>query len=102
MQLRDHPLMSYHCSKNWPPVWTRARGNVVKTVAGEVGVLSYVHSNDGLASRCYLVMDHEGETYVGTLLFDDHAFCEQMINLLRLCVNRSIKDIGDLDLSHMF
>jgi hypothetical protein len=100
MQLRDHPLMSYRHSKNWPPVWTRARGDVVKTVAGEVGVLSFVHSNERLASRCYLVMDHEGETYVGTLLFDDHAFCEQVTNLLRLYVNRSIKDIGDLDLSH--
>src|SRR6185503_10460911 len=100
MQLRDHPLMSYRQLKNWPPVWTRARDKMVKTVVGEVGVLSYVHSNATLSSRCYLVMDYEDETYVGTLLFDDHAFCEQVGNFLRLHVNRSIKDIGDLDLSH--
>jgi hypothetical protein len=102
MQLRDHPLMSYRHSKNWPPIWTCARGEVIKTVSGEVGVLSYVHSNAKLSSRCYLVIDYEGETYVGTLLFDNHGFCEQVTNFLRLQVNRPIRDIGDLDLSHTF
>jgi hypothetical protein len=100
MELRDHPLMSYRRLKNWPPVWTRARGNVVKTVTGEVGVLTYVYSNARLSSRCFLVMDYEGETYVGTLIFGNQAFCEQVSDLLRSHLNKSIKEIGDLDLTH--
>jgi hypothetical protein len=102
MQLRDHPLMSYGQLKNWPPVWTRARDSMIKTVMGEVGVLTYVHCNAEIPSRCYLVMDYEGETYVGTLLFDDDTFCQQVANFLRLYVNYSIEDVGDLDISHMF
>ena len=45
-------------------------------------------------------MDYEGETYVGTLFFEDHPFCAQISNLLRLHVSHAITDIGDLDLSH--
>jgi hypothetical protein len=100
MKLRDHPLMSYRGLTNWPPVWTRARGNVVKTVRGEVGILAYVHCNAQSSSRCYLIMDYEGETYVGTLIFGDQAFCTQITDLLRLHLKRSIKEIGDLELSH--
>jgi hypothetical protein len=99
MKLRDHPLMSYRGLKNWPPTWSRARSNVVKTVRGEVGVLAYVHSNPKVSGKCYLVMDYDGETYVGTLIFENHAFCKQVGNLLNLHLKRSIKDIGDLDLS---
>ena len=101
MKLRNHPLMSYRGLKNWPPVWTRAKNNVVKTVNGEVGILTYVHSNAQSSSRCYLIMDYEGETYVGTLIFGNQAFCKQFSDLLRLHLKSPIKDIGDLDVSHM-
>lgn len=100
MKLRDHPLMSYRGLTNWPPIWTRARSNVVKTVRGEVGVLAYVHSNAQSSSRCYLIMDYEDETYVGTLIFGDQAFCKQITDLLRLYLKHPIKDIGDLEISH--
>jgi hypothetical protein len=100
MKLRDHPLMSYRGLKNWPPTWTRTRSSVVTTVRGEVGVLTYVHSNPQVSDKCYLVMDYEGETYVGTLIFENHAFCTQVGDLLGLHLKRPIKDIGDLDLSY--
>ena len=100
MQLRDHPLMSYRGMSNWPPVWTRTRNNDVKTVRGEIGVLTYVYSNPQLSSRCFLVIDYEGETYVGALIFESHAFCQQVTDLLWSHMNRSIKEIGDLDLSY--
>lgn len=99
MKLRDHPLMSHRGVRNWPPVWTRARDNTVKTVRGEVGILTYVHSNALSVSRCYLVMDYEGEAYVGTLIFGDKAFCNQICDLLRLHLEWPTKEIGDLDLS---
>ncbi len=92
--------MSYRGSKNWPPTWTNARNNDVKTIKGEIGVLVYVHSHAELSTRMYLVMDHDGKTYVGTLIFENNTFCKQIGNLLRLHLKRPIKDIGDLDLSH--
>ncbi len=99
MKLRNHPLMSYRGLSNWPPVWTQARRDSVKTVIGEVGTLIYVHSNPLMSSKCFLVMEHGGETYVGTLLFDNDAFCRQINILLQCHLKRSIRDIGDLDLS---
>ncbi len=32
--------------------------------------------------------------------FDDPRFCSQIFTILQANVDRSIKDIGDLDLSH--
>ena len=93
MKLRDHPRV-----KNWPPVWTQTAHGSTKTVRGEFGVLQYVHANPELSGKCYLVVDYEGETYVGTLIFESHAFCEQFIHLLRSQMNRSIKEIGDLEI----
>jgi len=98
MKLRDHPLMNYQGVKNWPPIWTCARNGGIATVKGEVGVLTYVHANARLSSRLSLVMDYEAETYVGTLIFASQAFCKQVSDVLRLHLNRPIKDIGDLDL----
>ncbi len=96
MKLRDHPLMSYRGLKNWPPVWTHARDNNFKTVRGEIGVLAYVHSNAQSSNRCYLVIDYEGETYVGTLIFGNQTFCKQITDLLRLHLKRPIKELGEL------
>jgi len=66
---------------------------------GEVGVLKYVHSNSLMSNKCFLVIDFQNEAYIGSLIFKDHAFCGQISNLLRDHVGRSIKEIGDLDLS---
>jgi hypothetical protein len=100
MKLRDHPLMSYRGVPNWPPVWTlAARNGSVMTLMGEVGVLKYVHSNSLMSNKCFLVIDFQHEAYIGSLIFKDHSFCGQISHLLRDHVGRSIKDIGDLDLS---
>jgi len=101
MQLRDHPLMSYRGVRNWPPVWTLARDHSVKALMGEVGVLKYVHSNSLMSNKCFLVIDLEEKTYIGSLIFKDHAFCGQISNLLREQVGCPIEEIGDLDVSHL-
>jgi hypothetical protein len=101
MKLRDHPLISYRRLSNWPPVWTRYNADkTVKTLQGEVGVLAYVHSNARISNRCYLVINYGGESYVGTLIFDNQTFCKQVIELLQTNLHRTIREIGDLDLSH--
>ena len=53
--------MSYRGWKNWPPTWTNARNNDVKTIKGEIGVLVYVHSHAELSTRMYLVMTMTGK-----------------------------------------
>ena len=71
MKLRDHPLMSYYATRNWPPVWIEKFAQN-KTLKGEIGVQE---------------------------LFDDPSFCALIGNLLRAHINKSIEEIDSLDLS---
>jgi len=93
--------MSYWTVPNWPPVWTLARNSSVRTLRGEVGVLTQVLSNSEMSRKCYLVIDFEGERYVGTLLCDDPAFNLQIPRILENYLGRPIKEIGDLDVGHL-
>jgi hypothetical protein len=100
MQLRDHPLMSCHGASNWPPVWTQANLSVEKPkiIRDEVGILVYIRGYEGASTKCYLVIEYEGEHYVGVLLFEDMAFCRRITDLLEQHIGRSIEEIGDLDI----
>jgi hypothetical protein len=100
MELRVHPFMRRRGVPNWPPIWTRPRKEGNKTTRGEVGILRYVHVKDPISNKCFLVIEHDKEHYVGCLIFDDVAFCSQISNLLRDQVGRPVKEIGDLDLSY--
>jgi hypothetical protein len=101
MLLRDHPLMSRYHVPNWPPVWTWVDGEQNKFPRGEVGILKWVGlSGIQPSDRCYLYIEHEESTYLGCLLFDDHPFCRYVAKLLESNCNRSIAEIGSLDLSH--
>jgi hypothetical protein len=53
-------------------------------------------------NRCFLLISHEGSEYLGCLLFDDQAFCRQVMELLKAHCNRTIAEIGSLDVSHTF
>jgi len=44
-------------------------------------------------------MDFNGASYLGCLLIDDNAFCRQKVELLLANCNKTIADIGSLDLS---
>jgi hypothetical protein len=101
MLLRDHPLMSRYGVPNRPPVWTWVDGLENKFPKGEVGILKWVGLS-GLQppDRCYLYIEHEGSTYLGCLLFDDHAFCRYVAKLLESYGNRPIAEIGSIDLAH--
>jgi hypothetical protein len=103
MELRNYPAMSYRGICNWPPIWTQAqKGEPPKMLRGEIGVLAYVYANEKLSTKCFLVIDHRNDRYVGTLLFDDVATCRQIALILKTHTGRLIKEIGDLDISHMF
>jgi hypothetical protein len=101
MELRNYPGMTFRGICNWPPTWTQPQKNAApKTRRGEIGVLAYVYANENLSSKCFLVIDHEKERYVGALLFDDIAICRQIALILKTHTGRPIKEIGDLDMSH--
>jgi hypothetical protein len=101
MLLRDHPLTSRYGVPNWPPVWTWVDGLENKFPRGEVGILRWVGLTDILPTdRCYLYIDHEGSSYLGCLLFVDHAFCRDLAKLLDNYCNRPIAEIGSIHLAH--
>jgi hypothetical protein len=101
MLLRNHPLMRYRGLSNWPPAWLWIDGVENKHPRGEIGILTSVEvSNVPPANRCFLCIDYEGSSYMGCLLFDDRAFCGQIVTLLRGYLNRPIAEIGSLDLSY--
>jgi len=93
--------MAYHGVRNWPPVWTWVNGPDDKQPTGEMGTLRMVLvAKTRPTDRCFLLIRDEECYYLGCLLFDDHAFCRQITNLLRKHCNRAVLEIGDLDLSH--
>lgn len=101
MKLRDHPLMSYRSIPNWPPVWTTTRFENHPRPTGEVGTLEEAVVTDLFDNKIFLVMHNiDGNRYLGSLLFDDSAFCRQVYASLKLHRGKLIQDIGDLDLSH--
>ena len=76
MKLRDHPLMSYRGNSNWPPVWTPRTGAVRRSLRGEIGRLELVYCHPRISERFFLVIEHEGSFYTGSLLFSDPAFAK--------------------------
>ena len=100
MLLRDHPLMSYKHVPNWPPRWIWIDGPEDKHPKGEVGILRAVLLSKDRVNRCFLLIFHQESSYIGCLLFDNHAFCSQIVKLLKGYCNRSIAEIGSLDLSY--
>lgn len=101
LPLRDHPLMSYQGLRNWPPEWTWVGGQSNLQPQGEIGVLqSVVISHTQPPARCFLYVEYQGSSYMGCLLFDDPNFCREVATLLQACCNRSIAEIGSIDVSH--
>ena len=46
----------------------------------------------------FLFIDYQAFRYVGSMSFDDSISCQKIYNLLKPNVDRSIKEIGDLEL----
>ncbi len=100
MQLRDHPLVLKHDRSIWPPIWTNTRLNKKDKPRGEVGILRQVLMNETFDTQCFLMIEYNGNQYMGCLNFSQAGFCKQICAILELMIGRSLTDIGDLDLSH--
>jgi hypothetical protein len=93
--------MSFHGIPNWPPTWIWIDGPEEKRPKGEIGILqSVLLSKLDRANRCFLLILYEQSSYLGCLIFDDEIFCGQITKLLQRNCNRSIAEIGSLDLKH--
>jgi hypothetical protein len=100
MLLRNHPLVSKGTVSSWPPAWTCVAGSGDEHPQGEIGILRAVaKSNIEPANRCFLYIDHEGSSYIGCLMCGDHAFCSQLVKVLEANRNKTIADIGSLDIT---
>jgi hypothetical protein len=101
MQLRNHPLMTRKSGlKTWPPNWTTTHRNRDEKPIGEVGTLEDVMMSDLIPNKVFMWILWEDVRYMGFLSFDDVTFCSQIGTLLKANIGRSLKEIGDLDLSH--
>ena len=101
MLLRNHPLMRYRGLPSWPPAWTWIDGGEDKHPKGELGILRATFlSKIQPVDRCFLLISYEGASYMGCLLFDNSAFCNQIMKLLQDYHNRPIAEIGSIDLAH--
>ena len=67
-------------------------------VSGEVGVLNDIRLSTVTGTRCIIVMEHLGTSYVGELSFDDDALCRRVVNFLNAHCGESIVQIADLDI----
>ena len=102
MLLREHPLFMYRGMVNWPPFWRWIGGGNDKRPRGEVGTLRRVEKSKVLpANRCFLYIDYEDASYIGCLLCSDHVFCSQIVRILQANLNKTIAEIGSLDISHL-
>jgi hypothetical protein len=71
-------------------------------LTGEIGRLTRIRISDLPSTRrCFLHMQHEQSSYIGCLLFDEAAFCQQITEILQSCCNRPIAEIGSIDLAHI-
>ena len=101
VKLRDHPQMNFAGYPNWPPIWVSAAGSkTYKKTSGEVGILLGLIFNKAAPDRLFLRMENRTGRYLGCLAFNDHVFCRQLSIFLQDHIGKSIKEIGDLDLSH--
>ena len=101
IKLRDHPLMTRKTGTvSWPPQWQWV-GHERSVVQGELGMLEDVSMHDLIENKIFIAMAHMSERYIAVLGFDDGMFAKQLYSLLVRQIGHSIREIGDLDLSHL-
>lgn len=100
MELRDHPGVRYAGVKSWPPVWSSLQHIPRTRLQGEIGVLTSAYTTSAAAKICFLIIEHEAESYVGALMLDDRALCAEICQLLKKNLGHPIAEIGGLDLGY--
>lgn len=101
MLLRETPLLMHQHSRSWPPTWVYCGGLDNTHPRGEVGILKTVYLSVVKPSTgCYLIMEHAGAEYMGTLFVNDAALCLEIYEVLLRHCGKAIQEIGNIDLSN--
>jgi hypothetical protein len=94
--------MRYKGASSWPPAWLWQGGAETTHPQGEIGILKDVLlSFSAPDTTCFLIMEHRGAQYIGALLLNDPAFHKQICRILFRNRGEAIRDIGEIDISHM-
>jgi hypothetical protein len=77
-------------------------GDRNRTIRGEIGVLrdAFLTSIEP-RTRLFLIIEHEGNEYMGCVLFNDSALCEQICRLLDHCRGQTVAQIASLEVGHL-
>jgi hypothetical protein len=102
MRLRDHPWMNHRTIKTWPPVWVWIGGSKDKKPKGEVGILQDVRRYEASTNRCFLVIEHEQEFYIGCIHLENRLLCDELYELLTKEIGQSLASIGALDIDALW
>ena len=94
MKLREHPSMTFRNAPNWPPLWLGTQSHPHLGMS----VLKHVIPDQRRPNKCFLVVEKNGQGYVGLLEFDDPRLCARLSKILLQHTDRTIRDIGDIDL----
>jgi hypothetical protein len=70
-----------------------------KVIRGESRGSEICLLNRAKVQKVLFGVEHNKDLYVGALLFDDSVFCSQICACLQQHLGRSIKQIGDLEVS---
>ena len=89
-------MFSYQGHRCWPPLWTNNSG---KRLTGEIGILDSIFGGHAGTHLFHIVIEHDQESYAGTLVFDSSEFCTAIAQLLRSNLRRSIQEIGAIEIS---
>jgi hypothetical protein len=99
MKLRDDPRLSYKGFPSWPPMWLWRGGNKYTHAVGEVGVLKQVMPpTTDPWDRCFLIIEHDEQEYMGILLVEDSRFCREIYKVLVEHCGEPIQQIAEIDL----
>ena len=102
MKLRDDLLMCYRGVSNWPPAWVGRDAQQSQQLGGEIGILkNVIQSKIKPLNRLYLTIEHEGEEYLGALLFDDQFACRRTYKLLLRYRGELIHKIGEIEVPEL-
>ena len=103
MELRNHPVMVCDGVKMWPPKWIQSYGPGAVHAVGEIGTLEAVFLSKVVTHKIRLLMHTgEGNTYLGTLGFEDPDSAKAIFYFLHGCVGKALTAIGALDLPETF
>lgn len=96
MQLRIHPCMSHGGTSNWPPVWSRVSGGGEIPV-GEVGTLEISYPSEVTDTKCFLIIQHDGSRFLGTLVFDDSPCRRKICEFLSRHCGQQLRTVAELN-----